>query len=135
MPEFELCGKRPRVHPEAYVAPTAVIIGDVEIGPGASVWFGAVLRGDEDRITIGAAQGSPSPAAAGPGPPRIGRERACHRRKPEEHQARRSIDVEPEAEQSLERSRDAGVEALRLEAGQRHREPRRLAPLRRHTAR
>src|ERR1700738_3815015 len=54
MPEFELCGKRPRVHPEAYVAPTAAIIGDVEIGPGASVWFGAVLRGDEDRITIGA---------------------------------------------------------------------------------
>jgi carbonic anhydrase/acetyltransferase-like protein (isoleucine patch superfamily) len=54
MPEFELCGKRPRVHPEAYVAPTATIIGDVEVGPGASVWFGVVLRGDQDRITIGA---------------------------------------------------------------------------------
>ena len=52
--EFELGGKRPRVHPDAYVAPTAVLIGDVEVGPGASVWFGAVLRGDEAQITIGA---------------------------------------------------------------------------------
>src|SRR4030081_1142641 len=54
MPEFELGGKRPRVHPDAYVAPTAVLIGDVELGPGASVWFGAVLRGDASTITIGA---------------------------------------------------------------------------------
>jgi carbonic anhydrase/acetyltransferase-like protein (isoleucine patch superfamily) len=54
MPEYELAGTRPRVHPDAWVAPTAVIIGDVEIGPGASVWFGAVIRGDEDRISIGA---------------------------------------------------------------------------------
>jgi carbonic anhydrase/acetyltransferase-like protein (isoleucine patch superfamily) len=54
MPEFELGGRRPRVHPDAYVAPTAVLIGDVELGPGASVWFGVVLRGDEARITIGA---------------------------------------------------------------------------------
>jgi carbonic anhydrase/acetyltransferase-like protein (isoleucine patch superfamily) len=53
MPEFELGGKRPRVHPDAYVAPTAVLIGDVELGPRASVWFGAVLRGDEDSISIG----------------------------------------------------------------------------------
>ncbi|MGH7765368.1 MAG: gamma carbonic anhydrase family protein [Candidatus Dormibacteraceae bacterium] len=52
--EFELGGKRPRVHPDAYIAPTAVLIGDVEVGPGASVWFGAVLRGDEAKITIGA---------------------------------------------------------------------------------
>jgi carbonic anhydrase/acetyltransferase-like protein (isoleucine patch superfamily) len=54
MPEFELGGKRPRVHPDAYVAPTAVLIGDVELGPGASVWFGAVLRGDASRISLGA---------------------------------------------------------------------------------
>jgi carbonic anhydrase/acetyltransferase-like protein (isoleucine patch superfamily) len=54
MPEFELGGKRPRVHPDAYVAPTAVLIGDVELGPGANVWFGAVLRGDASTITIGA---------------------------------------------------------------------------------
>jgi carbonic anhydrase/acetyltransferase-like protein (isoleucine patch superfamily) len=54
MPEFELGGKRPRVHPDAYVAPTAVLIGDVELGPGASVWFGAILRGDASSISIGA---------------------------------------------------------------------------------
>ncbi len=53
MPEFELEGVRPRVHPAAYVAPTAVLIGDVELGAGASVWFGAVLRADESSITIG----------------------------------------------------------------------------------
>ncbi|MFW6079969.1 MAG: gamma carbonic anhydrase family protein [Gemmatimonadota bacterium] len=39
-------GVTPRIHPSAFVAPTAVLIGDVEIGPEASVWFGAVLRGD-----------------------------------------------------------------------------------------
>ena len=51
--EFELGGKRPSVHPDAYIAPTAVLIGDVVIEAGASVWFGAVLRGDEAQITIG----------------------------------------------------------------------------------
>ena len=51
--EFELSGKRPTVHPDAYIAPTAVLIGDVEVGAGASVWFGAVLRGDEAAIKIG----------------------------------------------------------------------------------
>jgi carbonic anhydrase/acetyltransferase-like protein (isoleucine patch superfamily) len=54
MPEYELDGKRPRVHPDAWLAPTAVVIGDVEIGAGASAWFGAVIRGDEDLISIGA---------------------------------------------------------------------------------
>jgi carbonic anhydrase/acetyltransferase-like protein (isoleucine patch superfamily) len=51
--EFELGGKRPTVHPDAYIAPTAVLIGDVVIGAGASVWFGAVLRGDEAQINVG----------------------------------------------------------------------------------
>jgi len=51
--EFEFDGRRPRVHPDAYIAPTAVLIGDVEIGAGASVWFGAVLRGDEAKILVG----------------------------------------------------------------------------------
>lgn len=51
--EFELSGKRPKVHPDAYIAPTAVLIGDVEVGAGASVWFGAVLRGDEASIKVG----------------------------------------------------------------------------------
>ena len=51
--EFELSGKRPKVHPDAYIAPTAVLIGDVEVGAGASVWFGAVLRADEAAIKVG----------------------------------------------------------------------------------
>ena len=51
--EFELGGKRPKVHPDAYIAPTAILIGDVEVGAGASVWFGAVLRADEALISIG----------------------------------------------------------------------------------
>src|SRR5438034_6264318 len=51
--EFELRGRRPKVHPDAYIAPTAVLIGDVEIAAGASVWFGAVLRGDEATIKVG----------------------------------------------------------------------------------
>lgn len=48
-------GKTPRIHPTAFVAPTAVIIGDVTVGAEASVWFGAVLRGDdpEHGVTIG----------------------------------------------------------------------------------
>lgn len=54
MPEYELDGRRPRVHPDAFVAPTAVLVGDVEVGPGASIWFNVVLRGDESRIVIGA---------------------------------------------------------------------------------
>ena len=53
MPEYELGGKRPRVHPDAYVAPTAVLIGDVVVEAHASIWFGVVLRGDESTITIG----------------------------------------------------------------------------------
>jgi carbonic anhydrase/acetyltransferase-like protein (isoleucine patch superfamily) len=51
--EFELAGKRPNVHPDAYIAPTAVLIGDVVVGAGASVWFGAVLRADESQIKVG----------------------------------------------------------------------------------
>lgn len=47
-------GKRPKVHPSAFVAPTAVLIGDVEVGPESSIWFGAVLRGDNGPIRIGA---------------------------------------------------------------------------------
>lgn len=49
-------GKTPRIHPTAFLAPTAVLIGDVEVGPEASIWFGAVLRGDdpEHGIRVGA---------------------------------------------------------------------------------
>lgn len=49
-------GIKPRIHPTAFIAPTAVVIGNVEIGPESSVWFGAVLRGDhpEHAIRVGA---------------------------------------------------------------------------------
>ena len=47
-------GKWPVVHPAAWVAPTAAVIGDVEIGEGASVWYGCVLRGDTNIIRVGA---------------------------------------------------------------------------------
>ena len=45
---------RPRIDPTAYIAPGARIVGDVTIGPRASIWFNAVLRADNDAITIGA---------------------------------------------------------------------------------
>ena len=44
----------PRVDRTAYIAPTATLIGDVTVGPGASIWFGVVLRGDSGPITVGA---------------------------------------------------------------------------------
>ncbi|MDG9715736.1 gamma carbonic anhydrase family protein [Streptomyces sp. DH24] len=47
-------GKDPKVAPEAFVAPTSSVIGDVTLHTGASVWYGAVLRGDVERITVGA---------------------------------------------------------------------------------
>lgn len=39
--------KTPKIHPSAFIAPTAVLIGDVTVGEASSVWFGAVLRGDD----------------------------------------------------------------------------------------
>ncbi|MBL1082973.1 gamma carbonic anhydrase family protein [Streptomyces actinomycinicus] len=47
-------GKEPQVDPEAFVAPTACVIGDVTLHPGTSVWYGAVVRGDVEKITVGA---------------------------------------------------------------------------------
>ncbi|MGK5450443.1 gamma carbonic anhydrase family protein [Streptomyces radiopugnans] len=47
-------GREPEIDPEAYVAPTAVVVGQVSLGAGASVWYNAVLRGDCDAITVGA---------------------------------------------------------------------------------
>jgi carbonic anhydrase/acetyltransferase-like protein (isoleucine patch superfamily) len=51
---FELDGIRPQVDPTAWVAPTAVLIGNVIVEAGANIWFGAVLRGDNEPITVGA---------------------------------------------------------------------------------
>jgi carbonic anhydrase/acetyltransferase-like protein (isoleucine patch superfamily) len=47
-------GSRPSVDPTAYVAPTAVLCGDVRVGPHARVLFGAVLSGEDGRVAVGA---------------------------------------------------------------------------------
>ncbi len=47
-------GVAPRVAADAFLAPGATVIGDVRIGPGSSVWFGCVLRGDVWNIRVGA---------------------------------------------------------------------------------
>jgi carbonic anhydrase/acetyltransferase-like protein (isoleucine patch superfamily) len=44
----------PSVHPEAWIAPGAVVVGRVTLGRAASVWYGAVLRADDDEIVVGA---------------------------------------------------------------------------------
>jgi len=56
MPLYALHGKAPLLPPDGryWIAPTAVLIGDVRLHEDASVWFGAVLRGDNDPIVIGA---------------------------------------------------------------------------------
>jgi carbonic anhydrase/acetyltransferase-like protein (isoleucine patch superfamily) len=46
--------RAPRIHPEAFVVDSAVVIGDVEIGAEASIWFHAVVRGDVERVRLGA---------------------------------------------------------------------------------
>ena len=46
-------GIEPKIHPSVFVAPTATIIGDVEIGEGTNIWFGAVIRSEKAKITIG----------------------------------------------------------------------------------
>ncbi len=51
---FAIGDKKPSIHETAFVAPGAVICGDVEVGENASVWYGCVLRGDENRIVVGA---------------------------------------------------------------------------------
>src|SRR6266545_2581452 len=52
MPLFSFEGKSPRVHPSAFIAATAVIIGDVTIEERASVWYNAVVRSDFSPIVI-----------------------------------------------------------------------------------
>jgi gamma-carbonic anhydrase len=47
-------GKSPSVHPSAYVAPTAVLCGDVVVGPDARILFGAVLTAEDGRVEVGA---------------------------------------------------------------------------------
>jgi carbonic anhydrase/acetyltransferase-like protein (isoleucine patch superfamily) len=54
MPVYALGDDEPDIHELAYVAPDAVVIGRVTIGAEASIWPGAVLRGDHGTITVGA---------------------------------------------------------------------------------
>jgi gamma-carbonic anhydrase len=50
---FEDRNGEPRLAPDVFVAPTAVVVGDVELAEGVSIWYGAVLRGDVGTIRIG----------------------------------------------------------------------------------
>lgn len=53
MPLYEFADQSPQIAETAWLAPSADIIGDVTVEDGASVWFGAVLRGDNSKITVG----------------------------------------------------------------------------------
>ena len=53
-PIYTLGNVTPKIHPSAWIAPTAAVIGDVEIGPDCGIWFHCVLRGDTNFIRIGA---------------------------------------------------------------------------------
>lgn len=53
MPLYAIAGKQPVRHPTAWVAPSAEVIGEVTLGAGSSVWFGAVIRGDNTPILVG----------------------------------------------------------------------------------
>lgn len=46
-------GQSPKIHPDAWIAENAVIIGDVEIGAGTNIWYNVVIRGDLHQIRIG----------------------------------------------------------------------------------
>jgi carbonic anhydrase/acetyltransferase-like protein (isoleucine patch superfamily) len=52
MPQFSFEGLAPQVHPEAFVAPTATLVGDVVVEAGASIWYGAVLRADYAPVVV-----------------------------------------------------------------------------------
>lgn len=52
MPMYSFEGRSPRVDPTAFIAPTAVLVGDVTVEAGASVWFNAVLRADYAPVVI-----------------------------------------------------------------------------------
>jgi carbonic anhydrase/acetyltransferase-like protein (isoleucine patch superfamily) len=76
MPLFSFEGASPKVHPSAWIAPTATLVGDVTVEADASVWYGVVLRGDFGPIVIGAGanvqdnsvlHGGPRGTIVGPG--------------------------------------------------------------------
>ena len=51
---YSLANRKPTLGHDAWVAPNATVIGDVQLGDNASIWWNAVVRGDNDTITIGA---------------------------------------------------------------------------------
>jgi carbonic anhydrase/acetyltransferase-like protein (isoleucine patch superfamily) len=51
---YALGDLKPQIDPTAWIAPTAVLIGDVRVGPGANIWFNCVLRADTNPIIVGA---------------------------------------------------------------------------------
>ena len=53
MPIYAVGEKAPAIHPSAFIAPTATVVGDVRIEAGASIWYGAVVRGDTSYAVIG----------------------------------------------------------------------------------
>ena len=53
MPVYRLGDKLPQLDPSVWIAPNATVIGDVRLAANVSIWWGAVLRGDNDPITIG----------------------------------------------------------------------------------
>ena len=52
-PVVTSCTDTSLIHDSAFIANTATVLGQVEIGPGATVWFGAIMRGDTEKIVIG----------------------------------------------------------------------------------
>jgi carbonic anhydrase/acetyltransferase-like protein (isoleucine patch superfamily) len=76
MPLFSFEGASPKVHPSAWIAPTATLVGDVTVEADASIWYGVVLRADFGPIVIGAGanvqdnsvlHGGPEGTVVGPG--------------------------------------------------------------------
>ena len=63
----------PSVHPEAWIAPGAVVVGRVSIGRAASIWYGAVLRADDDEIVVGPGVQHPGSVLPARGRRRAGR--------------------------------------------------------------
>jgi carbonic anhydrase/acetyltransferase-like protein (isoleucine patch superfamily) len=52
VPVFSFEGKTPSIHPTAFIAPTATVVGDVTVEENASIWYGAVVRGDFSPVVI-----------------------------------------------------------------------------------
>ena len=65
-------GKTPLIDPAAFVAPGAQLIGDIQLGPEASIWYNCVLRGDMNRIRIGARSNLQDGSVIHVDPPRPG---------------------------------------------------------------